>query len=242
MVEFPIYRSTEHREHAALGKCSCVGCALSSGIIKFAAWKDCCRVRGAGTPDEQRFADRLSLAVLHLYRDGSLITPKERKALAKAMLVSEETAQEILNAAKKADEKGVPVHEGHRSPLRQLGQRYCKAILNIGGGRLRFDCVPHARKKAKEPMLCLDTWDDWFPAAGVTCAAVVDNDVVSRWNEPVPLAEMETFCATRAADRGPVLRAWTFHHSPAMISLLPHKGSVPVCYAMTRPLVLLPHE
>jgi len=242
MIEFPIYRSAEHRESAPDGKCSCVGCALSSSVVKFSAWKNNCRVRGAGVPDEVRFADRLSIAELYLARDKALVTPEEVNALAQAMQVPDEVAQEILDAAKRAGEKGIQVHEGHLSPMRRLGQRYCHAVLGIGGGHLRFRCVANAKKKAKEPVLCIDAWDDWFPAAGILAAAVVDNDIVAQWKDSVPLEEMEDFCVSRAEARGVVMRTWFFHHSRDLISLIPHKGSVPVCYAMTRPMVLLSHE
>lgn len=242
MVEFPIYRSAEHREHAPLGKCSCVGCALSSGILKYAAWKESCETRGAAVPDEARFADRFSLTMLYLFRDNSPVSPKERKALAKALLISEETAQEILNALKKRSAQGLPIHEGHRLLMRRLGQRYCHAMMKAGGVQLRFDAIHVPRRKAREPMLCLDTWDDWLPNSDMACAAVVDSAVVAEWSELAPLAEMEAACGEHAADRGPVLRTWTFHHSTGMISLVPHKGSVPVCYAMTRPMVILPQE
>jgi len=239
MVEFPIQRSAEHREKAPLGQCSCVGCALSAGITKFSAWAKDCRARGAGDPDAARFADRFSLTELHLARGSTAVKPHEKAALAGAMMISEQTAQEILDAARAAAGEGIQVHEGHRSIMHQLGRHYCHALLSAGTGRLRFRCVA-SPKKAKEPALCIDAWDDWFPGPGIAAAAVVDNDIVARWNEPLPLSEMESFCASRANARGPLLRTWTFHHSTAMISLMPHKGSIPVCYAMTRPMVLLP--
>ena len=239
MVEFPIYRSVEHRAKAPLGKCACVGCALSAGITKFSAWAKECRARGAGEPDATRFADRLAITELHLARASAAVKPHEKTALAGAMMVSEETAQEILEAARAAGGEGIQVHEGHRSAMQQLGRHYCNALLSAGTGRLRFRCVANNAKKAPEPALCIDTWDDWFPGPGIAAAAVVDNDVVARWNEPLPLAEMEAFCASLATARGPLLRTWTFYHSNTMISLMPHKGSVPVCHAMTRPMVLL---
>jgi len=242
MVEFPIYRSAEHRENAPQGKCACVGCALSAGMTKFSSWADLCRARGAGEPDASRFVGRLSITELYLTRGNSPLKASEKAALAGAMMISEETAKEILEAARTAGEQGIQVHEGHPSPMRQLGQHYCHALLSAGGGRLRFRCIANFKKRAKEPVLCIDAWDDWFPAAGISAAAIVDNDVVARWNEALPLAEMESFCASRATARGPILRTWTFYHSATMISLMPHKGSVPVCYAMTRPMVLLPHE
>ena len=242
MVEFPIYRGTEHRERASRGKCSCVGCALSSGIVKFSAWQDYCRVRKAEAPDEPRFTDRFSLAELFLSKDDAPVTSQEGDALAAAMMVSQEIAMEILEAARIAGEKGVRVHEGHRLHLRQLGQRYVQAVTSAGTGRLHFYCSADLKKKAREPALCLDLWDDWFPAAGIVSAAVVDNNVVARWNEAVPLKEMEAFCTSRAEARGPIVRTWVLYHSTEMISLMPHKGSVPVCYAMTRPMVLLSQE
>ena len=241
MVEFPIYRSAEHREKAPLGKCACTGCALSAGITKLSAWAKECQVRGAGDPDESRFADRFSLSELYLIRGNSPLKATETTALAGAMLVSEEAAREVLEAAKASGEAGVKVHEGHRSAMQPLGRHYCHALLIKGVGRLRFRCIAN-KKKAREPALCLDTWDEWFPGAGIAAAAVVDNDVVAQWNETLPLAEMASLCASRAAARGALLRTWTFHHSTTMVSLMPHKGSVPVCYAMTRPMVLLSHE
>jgi len=242
MVEFPIHRSAEHRENAPQGKCACVGCALSAGMTKFSAWAKDCRSRGTGEPDAARFADRLSLTELHLARGSSAIKAHEKSALAAAMMISEETAQEILETARAARESGIRVHEGHHSIMQQLGRHYCQALLSAGAGRLRFRCVPNSQKKAKEPALCIDAWDDWFPGPGIAAAAIVDNDVVARWNETLPLSEMESFCASRATARGSLLRTWTFHHSTSMISLMPHKGSIPVCYAMTRPMVLLPHK
>jgi len=242
MVEFPIYRSEEHRQKASLGKCSCVGCALSAGFVKYSTWANQCRTLGAAKPDETRFADRFALSELYLARGNAPVKADEKAALAGAMMVSEETAKEILDAARVAGEQGIQVHEGHHSAMQQLGEHYCHALLSTGTGRLRFRCVPNIKKRAKEPALCLNTWDDWFPGPGIAAAAIVDNDVVARWSEALPLAEMESFCASRATARGPLLRTWVFYHSPAMISLMPHKGSVPVCYAMTRPMVLLSHE
>ena len=241
MVEFPIHRSAEHREKAPLGQCSCTGCALSAGMTHFSVWAKDCSSRGAGEPDAARFAHRLSITELHLVRGGSAIKDHEKSALAGAMMISEETAKEMLEAARAAGENGIQLHEGHRSLMHLLGQHYYHALFSVGVGRLRFRCVANSQKKAKEPALCIDAWDDWFPGSGISAAAVVDNDIVARWNEALPLAEMESFCASRATARGPLLRTWTFHHSTAMISLMPHKGSVPACYAMTRPMVLLPH-
>ena len=168
--------------------------------------------------------------------------PKECAALAETLFVSPETAQELLEAAKAAGEKGVQIHEGHPYAMRRLGQRYSNVLLSATGIRLGFRCVPNAEKKSREPMLCLDTWDDWFPATGTSAAAVVDNDIVAQWNESVPPTEMEAFCASCASTRGPTVRTWTFHHSANMISLIPHRGSLPVYYIMTRPTVLLPHD
>jgi len=216
-----------------------VGCALSAGITKFTAWCDYCRIRGAGVPDEARFSDRFSLVDLYLARDDSPVKSKEGAALAKGMMVSTETAMDILNAARKAEARGVQVHQGHRHLMRQLGQRYCQSLLHSGGGNIHFRCEANPKKKSKMPMLCADSWDDWFPSAGIFAAAVVDNEVVARWGEVISVSEMEAFCVSRAKARGPVLRTWVLHHSLALISMMPHPGSVPVFYASTRPTVLL---